>query len=79
MCVTMHNESSGAVSTWCDNEFMDIMFIMQDMYEKFMNDDKDWDRPKVIIVEFICVARASITLLSGLSHPCNRNVNICNY
>ena len=61
MCVTMHNRSSGAESIWCDNEFMDIMFIMQQMYEKFMNEDKDWDLPKVIIVEFICVACPSIT------------------
>ena len=79
MYVMMHNHSSDAKYIWIDNEFMDIMFIMQQMYEMFMNGDKDWDLPKVIIVEFICVACASITSHSGPSHPSNCNVNICNY
>ena len=43
----MRNMESGNEFTWDRNTFINRKYLMQEMYQNYVDGDKDWDLPKV--------------------------------
>ena len=47
VCVKMRNLGNDTEFMWDRSKFINRKFLMQEMYQDYVNGDDDWDLPKV--------------------------------